>query len=136
MKYKSEIEAGIRTLYDATTDGFLTHSFAEAGHQHISHWLDVLKGSNEPALRPIAQELQTLLDALGSNNAAAMSKAFYTLGNLTSASALSIHSFEGLGDKIREISQKLTSAGGNMALIAQHQDGHELISAEGPAAQH
>ena len=134
MNYKSDLEAGIRTLYDATADGFLSH--AEAGQQHISHWLDALKSSSEPALRPIAQELQALLDGLNGNNAAAMAKAFYTLGNLTSAAALPIHTFEGLGDKIREISQKLTSAGGNMAIIAQHQAGHALLEAEGPAAQH
>nr|GFC25988.1 hypothetical protein [Tanacetum cinerariifolium] len=52
-----------------------------------------------------------------------MAKSFFLLGHLTGTAALNLHSFAGLGDKLRELSQKLISAGGNLQLIAQ-QRGH------------
>ena len=84
-----------------------------------NYWLDALHAENNNALRPVTEELQALSEAISRNDAAAMSKAFITLGNLTSQLALGLHSFAGLGDKLRELSQKLASAGGNLLTIAQ-----------------
>jgi hypothetical protein len=119
MNYFNEIESGIRTLFDTINLGFRQDS--SAGQNHIGTWLNVLQNSNDPALRPIAQELENLNRAIGSNDAMAMSKSFYLLGNLTGKAALNLHSFAGLGDKMRELSQKLISAGGNLQIIAQQQ---------------
>ena len=122
MNYQSEIEAGIQTLFATTNAGFIGD--AGAGQNHLASWLNLLRDANSPALQPVVQELETLNQAISSNDAAAMSKSFFTLGNLTSTSALAIHSFEGTGDKLRELSQKLTTAGGNLRIIAQHQGQH------------
>ncbi len=119
MNYFNEIESGIRTLFDTTSAGFRGDS--SAGQNHIGTWLNVLQNSNDPALRPIAQELETLNRAISSNDVAAMSKSFFLLGNLTGKAALPLHSFAGLGDKMRELSQKLISAGGNLQVISQQQ---------------
>ena len=118
MNYFSEIEAGIQSLFAATNSGF--RQDGSAGQNHVATWLNALQGSSNPALRPVAQELETLNHAISSGDAAAMSKSFFLLGNLTSKAALSLHGFDGLGDKLRELSQKLISAGGNMQVIAQH----------------
>ena len=126
MNYQSEIEAGIQSLFAAINEGF--RGDAGVGQNHISTWLNALQNANNPALRPVTEELENLNKAISSGNAAAMAKSFFTLGNLTSASALAIHSFEGLGDKLREISQKLTAAGGNMQIIATHQNRDTVLA--------
>ena len=126
MNYHSETEAGIRTLFDTTNAGFLNDS--SAGQNHISTWLHALQDSNNPALRPVAQELETLSKAISNNDVAAMSKAFFQLGILTSAAARGIHTFEGLGDKLRELSQKLTIAGGNLQIISKHQGNNTVLA--------
>ncbi|MGI4734299.1 MAG: hypothetical protein ACRYG7_03885 [Janthinobacterium lividum] len=118
MNYISEIEAGIVSLFNATSVGFTNDS--SIGHNHITSWLNELNNSNDPALRPIAQELETLNKAFGNNDATAMSKSLFLLGNLTAQSAHNLHAFGGIGDKLRELSQKLISAGGNLQLIGQH----------------
>ena len=117
MSYISDIEAGIQSLFAATNAGFRNDS--SAGQNHIAGWLQTLQESNNPALRPIVQELDVLGQAIGRNDAAAMAEAFQKLGTLTAASALHIHSFEGTGDKLRELSQKLITAAGNLRLVAQ-----------------
>ena len=119
MNHFSEIESGIQVLFAATGAGFMGDS--SVGQSHVSTWLNELKSSNDPALRPIAQELEVLNQAMSSNDASAMAKSLYLLGNLTGKAALNLHSFAGLGDKLRELSQKLISAGGNLQLIGQQQ---------------
>jgi hypothetical protein len=121
MNYFNEIEAGIQSLFAATNAGYLNDP--AAGQDHLTTWLNELRSSNDPALRPVAQELETLNQAISSNDVAAMAKSFFLLGHLTGTAALNLHSFAGLGDKLRELSQKLISAGGNLQLIAQ-QRGH------------
>ena len=121
MNYFNEIEAGVQSLFAATNAGYMND--ASAGQSHIGTWLSELNSSNDPALRPIAQELEVLNKAISSNDIAAMAKSFFLLGHLTGKSALSLHSFAGLGDKLRELSQKLISAGGNLQTIALQQ-GH------------
>jgi hypothetical protein len=121
MNYFNEIEAGIQSLFAATSAGFMNE--ANAGQDHLGAWLTELNSSNDPALRPIAQELEVLNKAISSGDLPAMSKSFYLLGHLTGKAALSLHSFAGLGDKLRELSQKLISAGGNIQVISQ-QRGH------------
>ncbi|MGI4834872.1 MAG: hypothetical protein ACRYFK_15570 [Janthinobacterium lividum] len=119
MNYFNQAESDIRLLFDNIALGF-TGDNSAAG-PHLQAWLDALHGQNSNALRPVTEELQALGEAINRNDAAAMGKAFITLGNLTSQAALGLHSFAGMGDKLRELSQKLASAGGNMLIIAQHQ---------------
>lgn len=121
MNHFNEIEAGIQSLFAATNAGYMNDP--GAGQSHIGTWLNELHSTNDPALRPIAQELEVLNQAISSGDIAAMAKSFFLLGNLTAKSAHSLHSFAGIGDKLRELSQKLISAGGNMQIIAQ-QRGH------------
>jgi hypothetical protein len=121
MNHFNEIEAGIQSLFAATNAGFMND--AGAGQSHVGTWLNELRSSNDPALRPIAQELEVLNNAISNNDVSAMAKSFFLLGNLTAKSAHSLHSFAGIGDKLRELSQKLISAGGNLQIIAQ-QRGH------------
>jgi hypothetical protein len=120
MNYFSEIELGIQSLFAATGAGFTND--VSAGQGHVTNWLDALQSSNDPALRPIAQELEVLNRAISSGDASAMSKSFFLLGNLTGKAALNLHAFGGIGDKLRELSQKLISAGGNLQLIGQQQN--------------
>ena len=117
MNHFNEIEAGIQSLFAATNAGYMNDP--GAGQSHVGTWLNELRSSNDPALRPIAQELEVLNQTISSGDLPAMSKSFYLLGNLTAKAALSLHSFAGLGDKLRELSQKLISAGGNIHIIAQ-----------------
>jgi len=120
MNYISEIELGIQSLFAATGAGFTND--ASAGQGHVNNWLDALNSSNDPALRPIAQELDVLNRAISSGDATAMSKSLFLLGNLTGKAALNLHAFGGVGDKLRELSQKLIAAGGNLQLIGQQQN--------------
>ncbi|TVT37817.1 hypothetical protein FNT36_21880 [Hymenobacter setariae] len=122
MNYISEIESSIQSLFAATSAGFTQD--ASAGQSQVGNWLSSLQSSNDPALRPIAQELDVLNQAIGSGDASAMAKSFYQLGNLTGKAALNLHAFGGVGDKLRELSQKLISAGGNLQIIGQHQNRH------------
>jgi hypothetical protein len=123
MNHFNEIEAGIQSLFAATNAGYLNDP--AAGQDHLNTWLNELRSSNDPALRPVAQELETLSQAISSNDVAAMAKSFFLLGHLTGKAASGLHSFAGLGDKLRELSQKLISAGGNLQLIAQQRgQGH------------
>lgn len=120
MNYISEIELGIQSLFAATSAGFTNDS--SAGQGHVGNWLNALQSSNDPALRPIAQELDVLNRAISSGDASAMAKSLFLLGNLTGKAALNLHAFGGgIGDKLRELSQKLISAGGNLQLIGQQQ---------------
>jgi hypothetical protein len=123
MNYFNQAESDIRLLFDSIAQGFTGDG--NAASSHINAWLDALHGQNSNALRPVTEELQALNEAIGRNDAAGMGKAFINLANLTSQAALGLHSFAGLGDKLRELSQKLSSAGGNMLTIAQHRSqGH------------
>lgn len=117
MNYFNDIEAGIQSLFAATSAGFMNDP--AAGQDHLNSWLTELRSSNDPALRPVAQELEVLSHAISNNDLPAISKSFYLLGNLTAKSAHSLHGFAGLGDKLRELSQKLIAAGGNIHIIAQ-----------------
>ena len=89
------------------------------GYSQIDNGIQHLRATDESALRPIAQELETLRGHIDSNNAAGMAIAFQNLGEMTAQSALSVHNFSGNGDKAREISQKLIAAAGNLRLIAK-----------------
>ena len=129
MNYFNQAEADIQTLFTATNQGFMGDG-SVAGN-HLNAWLDALHAENNNALRPVTEELQALSEAINRNDAAAMGKSFITLGNLTSQLALGLHSFAGLGDKLRELSQKLASAGGNLLTIAQQQ-----ASGSAPATHH
>lgn len=126
MNYISEIESGIQSLFAATSVGF--RQDGSVGQNHVANWLGALQNSNDPALRPVALELENLYRALSNNDAAAMSKSFFLLGHLTSTAALSLHSFAGIGDKLRELSQKLIAAGGNMQVIAKHQGNDTVLT--------
>ena len=117
MSFISEIESGIKTLFNATANGFQMDP--GAGFGHVDNWIQHLNSLNEPSLRPIVQELQTLRSHIEGNNAAGMSVAFQNLGEMTAASALSVHNFSGNGDKARELSQKLITAAGNLRHVAQ-----------------
>ncbi len=116
MSFISDIEAGIKTLFTATSAGFMND--ASAGQNQLSHWAQELRGANSPALRPILAELENLQRCIGAGDAAGMAATFQTLGTLTAAAASNTHTFEGTGDKLRELSQKLITAGGNMRHIA------------------
>ncbi len=117
MSFISEVESSIRVLFDSISSGFQMDP--GAGYNQIDNWIQHLNSTNEPALRPIAQELGTLRGHIEGNNAAGMAVAFQKLGELTAQSALSVHNFSGNGDKAREISQKLISAAGNLRHVAK-----------------
>ncbi|WP_046245646.1 hypothetical protein [Hymenobacter terrenus] len=116
MSFISEVEASIQTLFAAIGNGFQMDP--SAGHTQIDNWIQHLRSVNQPALRPIVQELETLRTHINNNNAAGMSVAFQNLGELTAQSALTVHNFSGEGDKAREISQKLIAAAGNLRHLA------------------
>lgn len=117
MSFISEVEASVKTLFTAINQGFQMDP--GAGFAQIDHWIQHLRATDQPALRPVVQELETLRRHIEGNNAAGMAVAFQNLGELTAQSALSIHNFTGEGDKAREISQKLISAAGNMRMVAR-----------------
>ena len=117
MSFISEVESSIRVLFDSISSGF--QKDPSTGYNQIDNWINHLRSTNEPALRPIVQELETLRGHIDSNNAAGMAVAFQNLGEMTAQSALSIHNFSGNGDKAREISQKLIAAAGNLRMIAK-----------------
>jgi hypothetical protein len=116
MSLIPQIESSIQTVFAAIGNGF--QGDPGAGYNQIDNWIQTLRGTNEPALRPIVHELEVLRGHIDNNNAAGMAEAFQNLGELTAQSALTIHNFRGEGDKAREISQKLTAAAGNLRLIA------------------
>lgn len=117
MSFISEVESSIRVLFDSISSGF--QQDPGKGFNQIDNWIEHLRSVDQPALRPIVQELETLRGHIEGNNAAGMAVAFQNLGELTAQSALSVHNFSGNGDKAREISQKLISAAGNLRHIAQ-----------------
>lgn len=117
MSFISEVESSIRVLFDSISSGF--QKDPSTGYNQIDNWIKHLRSTNEPALRPIAQELETLRGHIDGNNAAGMAVAFQNLGEMTAQSALSVHNFTGNGDKAREISQKLIAAAGNLRMIAK-----------------
>ncbi|MFD1468916.1 hypothetical protein ACFQ48_11835 [Hymenobacter caeli] len=119
MNLISEAEAGIRTLYDTTQKGFVGD--ASAGQNHINAWVHYLRSGDQKVLGPIVQELEALTTHIGNNNAAGMATAFQRMGELTAQAALGTHNFQGNGDKIRELSQKLITAAGNLRLVAKTQ---------------
>lgn len=119
MNLISEAEAGIRTLFDVTQQGFTGD--ASAGQNHVSNWLHYLRSGDQKVLGPIVHELEALSTHIGNNNAAGMADAFQRMGVLTSQAALGTHNFQGNGDKIRELSQKLITAAGNLRLLAKTQ---------------
>jgi hypothetical protein len=116
MSFISDIEAGIQSLFHATDNGFMVDP--SRGQNHLNHWVDQLRSSDHPSVRPIITELGVLQGHLDRNNAAGMAASFQLLGELTAKSALQIHNFSGEGDKLRELSQKLITAGGNLRQIA------------------
>ena len=117
MSFISEVESSIRVLFDSISSGF--QKDPSTGYNQIDNWIKHLRSTDEPALRPIAQELETLRGHIDGNNAAGMAVAFQNLGEMTAQSALSVHNFTGNGDKAREISQKLIAAAGNLRMIAK-----------------
>ncbi len=119
MNLISEAEAGIQSLFNATQKGFVGD--ASAGQNQISNWLQYLRSGDQKILGPIVQELEALTAHIGNNDPAGMAAAFQRMGELTAQSALGTHNFQGNGDKIRELSQKLITAAGNLRLVAKAQ---------------
>ena len=117
MSFISEVESSIQAIFAAIGSGFQMDP--SAGYSQIDNWIQHLRSTNEPVLRPIVAELETLRGHIDNNNAAGMAQAFQNLGEMTAQSALSVHNFSGNGDKAREISQKLIAAAGNLRLIAK-----------------
>jgi len=117
MNFFSEIESSIQVLFAAIDAGFVQDS--SVGQQQASHWFQTLSSSNDPAVRLVAQELDVLNGHIQRDDAAGMGASFQKLAILTSKAALPLHSFGGIGDKIRELSQKLNAAGGNLQIIAK-----------------
>ncbi len=117
MNFISEIESSIQALYATVNNGFMEDP--AAGQQQVSNWYQMLSNSDNPAVRAVVAELDLLNGHIQRNDAAAMGASFQKLADLTARAALPIHSFEGTGDKIRELSQKLNSAGGNLQIIAR-----------------
>ena len=117
MSFISEVEASIQTIFAATGNGFQIDP--GAGFNQVDNWLQHLRSLNEPSLRPVVQELETLRGHIKGNNAAGMAVAFQNLGEMTAQSALSVHNFTGNGDKARELSQKLITAAGNLRHVAK-----------------
>lgn len=116
MNASAEIEAAIQTLVEAKGSGFTTTP--DAGLGQLDNWMQHLRNADAPALRVIATELEQLRNHFQQNNLAAAAQSFQTLGEQTAAAAKGIHSFEGTGDKLRQLSQKLISAAGNMRQVA------------------
>ena len=117
MNYFSEIESSIQVLFAAINAGFVQDT--SVGQQQVGNWYQALSSSDNPAVRLVAQELDALNGHIQRNDVAAMGASFQKLADLTSKAALPLHSFGGVGDKIRELSQKLNSAGGNLLIIAR-----------------
>ena len=117
MNFISEIESSIQALFAAVNNGFVQDP--GSGQQLVSNWYQQLSGSDNAAVRLVAAELDVLNGHIQRNDPGAMGASFQKLADLTARAALPIHSFEGTGDKIRELSQKLNSAGGNLQIIAR-----------------
>ena len=117
MNFVSEIESSIQALFAAINNGFVQDP--GAGQQLVSNWHQNLRNSDIPAVGLVAAELDVLHGHIQRDDAGAMGASFQRLADLTARAALPIHSFEGTGDKIRELSQKLNSAGGNLQIIAR-----------------
>lgn len=117
MNFISEIESSIQALFATVNNGFMEDP--AAGQQQVSNWYQHLSSIDNPAVRPVVAELDLLNGHIQRGDAAAMGASFQILADLTARAALPMHSFEGLGDKIRELSQKLNAAGGNLQIIAR-----------------
>jgi len=117
MNFFSEIETSIQALFAAINVGFVQDT--SVGQQQVGNWYQALSSSDNPAVRLVANELDVLNGHLQRNDVAGMGDSFQKLAILTSQSALPLHSFGGVGDKLRELSQKLNSAGGNLQIIAR-----------------
>lgn len=117
MSFISEVESSIQTIFAAIGNGFQMDP--GAGINQIDHWINHLRSIDQPVLRPVVAELETLRRHIEGNNAAGMAQAFQNLGELTAQSALTTHNFSGEGDKAREFSQKLIAAAGNLRLVAK-----------------
>jgi hypothetical protein len=119
MSYASQSEASIQSLFNAVNSGFLGD--ASIGLDQIASWTQILQETNTSSSRAMASELNDLAQHFRANNLAAASETMQRLGEQTAVAANAIHSFEGTGDKLRELSQKLISAAGNLRHIARVQ---------------
>lgn len=117
MNFISEIETTIKSLFVTVNNGFVGDP--GAGQRQVRDWYQHLSGSDNPAVRLVVTELDALNGHIQRNDPAAMGASFQKLADLTARAALPMHSFEGLGDKLRELSQKLNAAGGNLQIIAR-----------------
>jgi hypothetical protein len=117
MSFISQVESSIQTIFAAIGSGFQMDP--GAGFNQIDNWIQHLRSIDQPVLRPVVAELETLRRHIEGNNPTGMAQAFQNLGELTAQSALTTHSFSGEGDKAREISQKLIAAAGNLRLLAK-----------------
>ncbi|WP_375417708.1 hypothetical protein [uncultured Hymenobacter sp.] len=116
MNASAEIEAAIQTLVDAKGSGFMNSS--DAGLGQLDNWLQHLRHADAPGLRALTTEMEQLQGHFQQNNLGAAATSLQALGEHTAVAAQSIHSFEGTGDKLRQLSQKLVSAAGNLRLVA------------------
>jgi len=117
MSYSSQAEASILSLFNAVGSGFTGD--ASRGLDQIDGWLQVLRTADTSATRTMAAELENLALQFRSNNLAAAAETMQRLGEQTAQAAGAIHSFEGTGDKLRELSQKLIAAAGNLRFVAK-----------------
>jgi len=105
MNLFSELENSIQVLYAAINAGFVQDT--SVGQQQVGNWYQALSSSDE------------LNGHIQRNDVGAMGASLQKLADLTSKAVLPLHSFGGVGDKARELSQKLNSAGGNLQIIAR-----------------
>lgn len=117
MSYSSQAEASILTLFNAVGSGF--QGDAGKGLDQIDGWLQVLRSADTSSSRAMVAELENLAQQLRANNLAAAAETMQRLGEQTAQAAGAIHSFEGTGDKLRELSQKLIAAAGNLRFVAK-----------------
>lgn len=122
MSFFSDAESSIQALFAATNKGFQLD--ASTGLGQIDSWIQYLRSGDSKTFGPLVHELETLRTHIGNNNAAGMAVAFQNLGQLTAQAASNTHSFQGDGDKARELSQKLVTAAGNLRLLANAPSHH------------
>lgn len=117
MSYISQAEASILSLFNAVNSGFTGD--AGRGLDQIDGWLQVLRSADTSSSRAMAADLENLSLQFRSNNIAAAAETMQRLGEQTAVAAAGIHTFEGTGDKLRELSQKLIAAAGNLRFVAK-----------------
>ena len=79
MSFISEVESSIRVLFDSISSGFQMDP--SAGYSQIDNWIQHLRSTDEPALRPIAQELVVDIDFSALSRTSAFRQSLPTEGD-------------------------------------------------------